>query len=514
MKPSSLLTHGPALLLACASPVLGQPVIQPPHIKPSVALQHQAVDLGQRASFTVIAVGDAPLSCQWRLDGHELAGQTNRTLSFNAAQPADEGDYTVLVTNLAGAVTNPPVRLWVTPPASMFIKANFTNSLGRLPYFYFLPTNYDVTHRYPLFLTFHGGPADETTVPGFLAIPAFKTGASYRQQERDPAIQLWATHRAGDGDWTDAYLRQACALLDQFIPQFNVDTNRIYVAGASMGLHAAWDMIAMKPGFFAGAFLIAGWQGNRPAVSIKDVPVWAWCAQDDGLLPDTRNLVRALRLAGGNVRYTEYVTGKYTDSTGIAYDAHGGSMLMGAATPVTMDWLLAQRRGAPSTAQPLLTITNPTAQAVWRTGATNLSLAGSALAMDQDVTGVAWENAANKLTGIAEGSNAWTITNLPLTANRTNVVVVTGTTTSWAPACGGNTTFNQTLMVVCYPIQATLARQGTGALLDWTGGGPPYRVQCASNLPAGNWSDFLNNAVPPVVVPLDGATGFYRITGQ
>ena len=124
------------------------------------------------------------------------------------------------------------------------------------------------------------------------------------------------------------------------------------------------------------------------------------------------------------------------------------------------------------------------------------------------------ENAANILTGVVEGSNAWTITNLPLTANRTNVVVVTGTTTSWAPACGGNTTFNQTLMVVCYPIQATLGLEGTGALLDWTGGGPPYRVQRASNLPAGNWSDFLTNAVPPVAVPLDGATGFYRITGQ
>lgn len=117
------------------------------------------------------------------------------------------------------------------------------------------------------------------------------------------------------------------------------------------------------------------------------------------------------------------------------------------------------------TTEPLLTLTNPTTQDVWFTGATNLNLAGSATALDQNVTRVAWENTANRLTGVATGSNTWSITSLPLTANRTNVIVVTGATTSWAPACGGNTTFNQTLMVVCSPIQATLTLDGPNALL-------------------------------------------------
>ncbi len=51
-------------------------------------------------------------------------------------------------------------------------------------------------------------------------------------------------------------------------------------------------------------------------------------------------------------------------------------------------------------------------------------------------------------------------------------------------------------------------------VLNWTGGGPPYRVQRASDLVAGNWTDFLSNSQPPVAVPLNVATGFYRITGQ
>ena len=96
-------------------------------------------------------------------------------------------------------------------------------------------------------------------------------------------IELWPMRPGGDWDWTDAYLRQVSALVDQFIPQFNVDTNRIYLRGGSE-VYAVWNPIAMKPGFFAGATFAAGPQGSRPA-ALKDVPVWAPDA-DGRLRPD------------------------------------------------------------------------------------------------------------------------------------------------------------------------------------------------------------------------------------
>lgn len=138
-------------------------------------------------------------------------------------------------------------------------------------------------------------------------------------------------------------------LLDQFIPQFNVDTNRIYVSGASL-VYAVWNLIAMKPDLFAGATCAAGPQGSR-AAALKDVPVWAIGAKDDdaGHYGNTQAAVRALRLAGCNVRDTEYVTGKYTDSTGLGNSStHFGGFFMGWATPTIVDWLLAQRRGVPA----------------------------------------------------------------------------------------------------------------------------------------------------------------------
>ncbi len=279
---------------------------------------------------------------------------------MSAVQPADEGDYTVVITNVAGSVTSYSSRLWVAPPATMWIKTNFTNNLGRLPYFCFLPTNYTAARTYPLWLAFHGTPGDEsmaTTFPWPLA------WVSYRQQQRDPVITVYPTRRVGDETWTDAYLRQVSALLDDLISRFSVDTNRIYVMGGSEGVHAAWDLMGMRPGVFAGAHLEAGWQGNSRAASIKDVPTWIFCARDDGLVGDTQLAVRALRLAGGNPIYTEYATG-----------GHDFGIGMSCTTPLVIDWLLAQRRGVPSGIEPLLKITSPTDQDFLSTSGTNLSL--------------------------------------------------------------------------------------------------------------------------------------------
>ncbi len=484
----------------------------PPALQPTTAFQHLAIDIGTSNWFTVSATGDAPLWFKWYLDGRELPGETNRSLIFRSAQSTDEGDYTVVVANAFGAVTSNPARLWVVPRATAFTKANFTNALGRLPYYYFLPTNYTKSRTYPLWFNFHGTPGDETVMttpnygyPGYFNLPGAKTLVSHRQQEREPTILLWPTRRAGDASWTEAYLRQTLAMLDEFIGQFSVDTNRVFVMGESEGVHAAWDAIARRPGFFAAAGLAAGWQGSAVVASVKDVPVWAWCAADDdaGQLSNTRIFVNSLRRAGANLIYTEYATGGHLDG-----------ILMGCRTPALVDWFLAQRRGVPPSTEPLLTIASPTAEAVLPTGATNVSLAGTAAALGQAVSNVTWQNTANNSSGNASGTNTWNVVSIPLVADRTNLLTVTATTTSWAAGYAGNTTFNDTLTVIQAPVRAMLGWQGANAVLSWSGGSPPFRVQSATDLTLGDWADLLLNATSPLTLSPTGMTGFYRIVGQ
>ena len=181
------------------------------------------------------------------------------------------------------------------------------------------------------------------------------------------------------------------------------------------------------------------------------------------------------------------------------------------STPGLVDWMMAQVRGAVSTSEPYLSITNPTHSGVYSTDAATLELSGTAMALGQPISNVAWTNLANNVSGMASGTSTWNATGIPIQADKTNRVIVIATTTSWVPALGGSTTFSDVLEVVPSPIRATLTVQGSCAILNWTGGLPPYRVQRSSDLNSGDWTDVLTDAIPPVVLLLEHQVQFYRI---
>ena len=83
---------------------------------PSIATQPQSrtVALGANASFSVTANGTAPLAYQWRFYATNLAGATTSSFTRTNAQPADAGDYSVVVTNSYGSVTSSVATLTVS----------------------------------------------------------------------------------------------------------------------------------------------------------------------------------------------------------------------------------------------------------------------------------------------------------------------------------------------------------------------------------------------------------------
>jgi len=69
---------------------------------------------GAPVTFTVSATGTAPLTYQWRKDGLEIPGANGPSYSILAAQAADEGFYSAVVTNAAGTATSLAARLRVS----------------------------------------------------------------------------------------------------------------------------------------------------------------------------------------------------------------------------------------------------------------------------------------------------------------------------------------------------------------------------------------------------------------
>jgi len=72
------------------------------------------------AMFSVTATGTAPLSYQWFFNAtNVLAGKTNAALTVSNVTIGQAGDYTVVVTNIAGSVTSSVAALTVLLPPSI-----------------------------------------------------------------------------------------------------------------------------------------------------------------------------------------------------------------------------------------------------------------------------------------------------------------------------------------------------------------------------------------------------------
>ena len=473
-------------------------------LPPVIAFQpkDQIVVLGTNAGFGVSVSGTPPFSYQWRWEGTDLPDATNAILAFSHAGLTNSGAYSVLASNPWGAVTSRLAQLSVSEGGV------FTNAEGtHLPYRLFHPPKYDPGVRYPLVLFWHGAGEVGVDNLGQLKDNGQYSFLTVSNQAKFPCFYLLPQVGGSFNEYQ--ILDWATNLLSHLEELFSIDPDRFYVTGLSMGGFSTWAMVARYPDRVAAAIPMSGgivYNSLTDYLQSLCVPIWNFHAADDGSVPVSYSdqSVSSLRGLGASINYTRYQTGGH------------GIWSVAYSTPGLVDWLMAQKRGVASTTEPLLSITNPTLDPLLSTGATNLNLAGSAGAMGQAVGGITWQNQANGRTGSGSGAKAWSVTGLPLAANQTNLIIVTARTTSWWPAYGGSTTFNDTLTVIQTPLRATLARQGTNTLLNWNGGGPPYRIQHASNLAAADWTDVLTNVTPPVALPLPlaGQAGFYRIVGQ
>ena len=91
---SGSVTSAPAILTVRTPPVI---TLQP---------QNQSAPSGGTATFTVGVGGSPPFGYQWRFGGVDIPGATGTNLSVTNVQLIDEGNYSVVVTNVVGSITS------------------------------------------------------------------------------------------------------------------------------------------------------------------------------------------------------------------------------------------------------------------------------------------------------------------------------------------------------------------------------------------------------------------------
>ena len=132
--------------------------------------------------------------------------------------------------------------------------------------------------------------------------------------------------------WNTASLK---TLLDHIIKSQNVDPDRVYLTGLSMGGYGAWALAAEYPKTFAAVVPICGGGDKTSASRLVDIPIWAFHGEVDDVVPvsQTRDMVQAIEQAGGKkIKMTLYP------------DVGHDSWRKAYADPELYKWLLQQKR--------------------------------------------------------------------------------------------------------------------------------------------------------------------------
>jgi len=94
----------------------------------------------------------------------------------------------------------------------------------------------------------------------------------------------------------------------KLIKDYNVDNNRIYITGYSMGGTGTWEMILRNPDLFAAALPICGASDPSKVFLVKDMHIWAFSAENDQFYNyrETEETVEKLKESNSDIKYTLY----------------------------------------------------------------------------------------------------------------------------------------------------------------------------------------------------------------
>ena len=228
----------------------------------------------------------------------------------------------------------PPARPATTAPAAgKQAPAKFEKQVTvtyKSNYLLYLPPEYgkDPAKKWPLIVFLHGSGERGND------LNAVKIHGPPKVVERRPLPFVILSPQCPAGEWWRPEM--VMALTDEIIAKYEVDPDRVYLTGLSMGGFGTWDTAIRYPDRFAAVAPICG-GGNRFQVPVlKDVPVWAFHGKLDRAVPiaESANMCAVLQQAGGNVRLTAYPQAEH-DAWTVTYDSRE-----------LYDWFLQHKRRA------------------------------------------------------------------------------------------------------------------------------------------------------------------------
>jgi predicted peptidase len=204
-----------------------------------------------------------------------------------------------------------------------FLDKTFKDAEGKEhKYVLFVPYKYDAKEAAPLILFLHGAGerAGGNKMPKEVGIgPAIN---KYGEEEFPFFVVIPQCDQNSFWNAESASTKRALAMMEDVQKEYKIDAKRLYLTGLSMGGMGTWSLAAKYPDKWAAIAPICGAvMGPRnadaaaktklveeTAAKIKHIPCWCFHGDKDTAVnvDRSREIIEALKKAGGNPKYTEY----------------------------------------------------------------------------------------------------------------------------------------------------------------------------------------------------------------
>ena len=175
-----------------------------------------------------------------------------------------------------------------------------------LKYNLYIPKNYDANKSYPLVLFIHDAGVVSTdtrmTLIQGLGGVIWATPSEQAEHESFVLAPQYSYAIVNDNSEATRDLDVTVDLVKALESQYNIDKNRVYTTGQSMGCMASIEILIKYPDLFAAALLVAGqWDATKMSVLTK-ANMWVIVSEGDRkAFPGMNASMAALEAAGAKI---------------------------------------------------------------------------------------------------------------------------------------------------------------------------------------------------------------------
>ena len=178
---------------------------------------------------------------------------------------------------------------------------------------------------------------DETSVfskASLAAFPCHIVAPQAQDENRWVDIQDWGQESVTMPEEPTASLQSAVALVQSFLDRPDVDTERVYITGLSMGAFGVYELLVRYPTLFNAAVAVCGGADTATLPKIKDIALRVYHGNKDKVVPVSQS--RTIESSLNN----QLKTFEYIELDQVGHNAWEYAFRDESLFP----WLFAQRR--------------------------------------------------------------------------------------------------------------------------------------------------------------------------